>query len=615
MAKYYLYSDNDTGTFADPLKAIAVAEVSRSTLLAVGRDASRIIIEDKGDYYQIELPSELDQETIEQIPHPFIVGRGLPLASKKQQEKAEKEGRALDGFPYDMEQERRSEYFVRLNKLSQADRAGFNKNPNAEEFADLYRLTPHKDLSLYIYVNHFKIADGYNTLLQQWHGETLEDFRANLALFLRIFSTYPNNVAGAATKAEKGVTLLQLVNPASGKGGNAPKANGLSIGNLDGFWLIEYLKFVGLFTITAPLLIADSKDRKTYVLHPTKIELGMLQTVMEQFRATLYTNSATKLDILAALRFTQTLVRRMRDALGAPPEVNDFLALFGQMPTVTAIAQGFDVAFYKDMGSAYATMNLATINLPDWLRPIETISDAAAVLGLIEEHIRVVTNIKTAKGDEGSEELELLRRYRDFLSGHDSLRFFDFAARYGDYYLAKRHRAPNQFVSQFTTDGMETLMAQTPGKEPFTPILENEGFREIAAAIRQATVIAQYRAAREPGYPFEVRYGLGQELLRAANYPEDFLAALSDFIQSYNAENARIDERIAKGSLHSSRRASVRTDHINEIVKLIDTYNTKIGNAPEVICKMLVAYGYARDPRTPAEPGTAEPVAAMTHAE
>jgi len=136
-------------------------------------------------------------------------------------------------------------------------------------------------------------------------------------------------------------------------------------------------------------------------------------------------------------------------------------------------------------------------------------------------------------------------------------------------------------------------MAQTSATKPLTPVVHNEGFREIATAIRQATVLAQYHAARQSGYPYEVRYGLGQDLLRAAAYPTDFLAALSAFIQSYNAENARIDERITKGSLHSSRRSSVRTDHISAVVELVDQYGS------EVICKMLVAYGYARDPRSP----------------
>ena len=92
-----------------------------------------------------------------------------------------------------------------------------------------------------------------------------------------------------------------------------------------------------------------------------------------------------------------------------------------------------------------------------------------------------------------------------------------------------------------------------------------------------------------------MRYGLGQELLRSAAYPQDFLGALGVFVQAYTAENARIDERIAKKSLHDLRlnppRQRSARQHLDQIVALVDTYGS------ELICKMLVAYGYARDAR------------------
>ncbi|HUY77818.1 MAG TPA: hypothetical protein VMV29_13685 [Ktedonobacterales bacterium] len=603
MAAQYLYSDNDTDTFADTLKAVGVAEVSRAWLRRLGRDVAGITLEDKGDYFSIALPAQLDEAAIAQIDGPFPAGRGQPLLSRKQIEKATKAGRASDdGFLYDDEQQKRTAYFNGLAALAPADRALFNKNPQADQFGDLAMLKPSDDLGLYVYINHFKVADGYNGLLAQWLGETPEAFRANLWAFVETFAVSPNASPRGAEQRDR-VTLLQLINPVSGKGGNAPKANSLSIGNLDGDWLPEYLKFVGLFTVTAPFTVRGSKDRKTYVLHPTKIPLNELRKVMATFRASLYSNTPIKLDILASLRFTRTLVGLMREALVAAATTgatDPFVALFGAAPAVKDVARGFDVTFYKDMGAAFATMNLATINLPEWLRPIATTTEADATLALLEEHERVIASVKLVKRiggltkeEEGSEELELLRRYRDFLSGRDGMRFFDFAARYGGYALAKRHRQPSLFMGQFTTTGMETLMAQTSATKPLTPVVHNEGFREIATAIRQATVLAQYHAARQSGYPYEVRYGLGQDLLRAAAYPTDFLAALSAFIQSYNAENARIDERITKGSLHSSRRSSVRTDHISAVVELVDQYGS------EVICKMLVAYGYARDPRSP----------------
>jgi hypothetical protein len=609
------YSDNTDGTFADALKAVGLAETLYTWLSQLGRDASPVTIQDHGGYYLVTAPGLLDMGAVAQILHPFWPGRGQALVSRGKGADIEAD---IPKYDYDAQTQRRNDYFAQLNKLAAADRSRYNRDPHADEFAALYALRPDADLDLYIYINHFKVADSYNKLLRQWHGQSIDAFRANLTLLLTIFSQHPNALAPAqrqwqslvetgvaaptATDKSGDVTLLQFLNPASGKGGNSPKASALSIGGLSGFWLLEYLKCVGLFTIVAPRMIRKVKDRKTYVLHPAGVDRESLHDVMHRFRAGMLTTNAIALDVLAALRFTRAFVEFRRDALVAqdPSRRDPLELLIGTQPRVTDIAHGFDVVFYKDMGSAYATMNQATINLPAWAPPITAPEQADAFLSLLTEHERVITTIKTTKGDEASEEIELLRRYRDFLSGRDATHFFDFAAHYGDYYLAKRHR--NQYAGQFTVAGiehLENLMTQTNNREKLLhPITQDPGFRAIATAIRQATVTAQYRAAREPGYPFEVRYGLGQDLLRAAAYPHDFMKALGAFIQSFNAENARIDERIAKGSLHSHRRAAVRTEHLDAITQLIDDYN---GDS-ELIGKMLVAYGYARDARTPGEP-------------
>ena len=616
METQTFYSDNDSETMADALKAVGLAEVFRAWLGALGRDQAPIIVENHESHYTITLPpqSPIGPDEISRIERPFPVGRGKLLMSAKQIEKMGQGERmvTVPAFDYDQKRAESSEYFARLKKLVPADRKRFTQHP--EEFEEIRQFTPDADLDLYTYVNHFRSATNYNDLLLQWAGKDLAAFRRNLELILAIFSQRPNAIAvaseqwGALVKSggtdSKGeVTRLQNINPASGKGINAPKANNFAPGNIDGFWLTEALKFYGLFTIAAPRMVKSSdpksKDRKTYALHPTHVELRMLRDVMSDFRRQFYPTTAVKLDILAALDFTSSLIAYQRDAI-ADGQGDSFLAMFGQAPTITEIAQGFDITSYKDMGSAYATMNLATINLPDWLAPVTSVPQADTLLDLLKEHRLVVRSAQSTKGDEGSEEIELLRRYRDFLSGHDVTRFFAFAAHYGDYFLGKRHR--NQWAAQFTTSGMETLVTQE--KKPlYAEILKTEGFIAIARAIRQATVLAQYHSARESQggkFPFEVRYALGQELLRAAAYPEEFLKALNRFIQAFNAENARIDERVAKGSLPNlprNRRASIKTEHVDDIVRLIDVYQDA-----ELICTMLVAYGYARDPRTPGAP-------------
>jgi len=42
---------------------------------------------------------------------------------------------------------------------------------------------------------------------------------------------------------------------------------------------------------------------------------------------------------------------------------------------------------------------------------------------------------------------------------------------------------------------------------------------------------AQYRRTQLGDRTYEVRYGLGQELMREARYPDKFIAALSRFLQ------------------------------------------------------------------------------------
>ena len=119
-----------------------------------------------------------------------------------------------------------------------------------------------------------------------------------------------------------------------------------------------------------------------------------------------------------------------------------------------------------------------------------------------------------------------------------------------------------------------------------TKILEAEGFQNIAYAIRQATVTAQYRK-QQGDRRYDVRYGLGQQLARKAAYPNEFVAELADFLAKYNAENAQVMEQ-----RRGPYRRSIRTSDIDEVVALIDEFGDS-----RLICNLLVAYGYARVPR------------------
>ena len=83
----------------------------------------------------------------------------------------------------------------------------------------------------------------------------------------------------------------------------------------------------------------------------------------------------------------------------------------------------------------------------------------------------------------------------------------------------------------------------------------------------------------------DIRYGLGQQLVRKAAYPAEFLAELTEFLHLYNAENAQLRE-----NNRNPFRKNVATTDIEAITELVDRFGSK------VVCNMLVAYGYAREP-------------------
>jgi hypothetical protein len=144
-----------------------------------------------------------------------------------------------------------------------------------------------------------------------------------------------------------------------------------------------------------------------------------------------------------------------------------------------------------------------------------------------------------------------------------------------------------QWAPRFTTDPLEDLIMTT--EEKLTPILESPGFQNVAAAIRRSTVIPQYFKARGDKGPYDVRYGLGSDLLRRAAYPDQLVQALGEFLHDYNRETAQIHERY-KGN-PPVRRATVTTEDIQQVVELIDAYGS------ETVANLLVAFGYAREPR------------------
>lgn len=125
------------------------------------------------------------------------------------------------------------------------------------------------------------------------------------------------------------------------------------------------------------------------------------------------------------------------------------------------------------------------------------------------------------------------------------------------------------------------------GMLPLAEIVNNVGFRNIAAAIRASTVTQQYREVKHGDRTYDIRYGLADDLRRKSRDPREFVQELSKFLHQYGQENERVRKRFA-GKKYRTRIA-ITPEDIDQVIKLVDEYDSP------TIASLLIAYGYATD--------------------
>lgn len=582
MFQSHYYIEKASSTFADNLATFGLAFVLNG--IAQGRASVRM--EDVGSAFAVIVEPAIQAEWVAAcrffVGAPFLAtydrklqakvvkGCSIPLSALP----AESNDILVD---YEVERENNTQFFAWMKQLSDQEKRlavrGELRGPVA----------PHPDWDLFRAINPAALQ-GYNSLIAEW-WQAQAAFPELLQILLKMTATMPNDVDGAdqawvrIAKARglskpKDATAAQLLNPAQGKGVNSAKMIWRTPGQMKSFWLLEWLKLVGMRYGGITRTLRGVKDRKTYVLAPARLAWQQHVAIMQQFqRAMAGSATAVKLDILAALRYTVALLKHYEGA-----RVEDLEAeLFGH--SANDLVSGLHTAFYKDMGNAIVTMNIAAINLPAWVKP-DSRESLALLQNALDEHMTIVRTLDEARGDQ----FDLLCLYRDFLSANDLRPFFAFTTAYSGFIISCYER--RQFVRPFTTTTLEVLfMNSDDAQKSFSQIVQDEGFRNIAYAIRHSTIIPQGYKARDQKPAVDVRYGLGQQLARKAAYPSDFLSEVAEFIHLYNAENTQLRE-------HSRNpyRKNVNTADLDALVRLVDRFGAK------VVCNLLVAYGYAREP-------------------
>ncbi len=571
------YVPKRTGTYSDVLMAYGLATLLDHIFRQVKEptDRWRIVIEDIGSHYLVRLSEPVQEAWMQRLkslrnPAPLIVRGEQPAVNNEPARDVDKTWEQVRLWG----EQRRvlAEQGVRGTDLEQ----------------QLSDLEPPQDWAVVTFLGDSKMQaiKAYNRIVEQWQkarAHVSEHVSSLLALFAK-----PDSDAEAVLEAwrhlakrdgiEPEETASQLLNPHQGKGLNETKANALRMDNIkDRPWPEEFLKAVGLWHCLVPRQTMGTNDWKAYVLAPLHLSWQAHQEAFAKFNRYLWRErggqTALKTDITSVLLFSRAWLDYVEAAwrdedefdLPKPPE---------------KVVAGFHVAQFKLLSrNAYTMVNLSFLSLPAWSGDLRTRDDVAALQQIIDEHLEVIRGIDETHSDG----FDLLRRYRDFVSGGSWDAFFDFAAGYS-HEILRRLNDGRRDAPTFTTPRLRRLMMTN--RKDLTQIIENEGFQNVAYAIRHATIIPQTRKAKNQDYLYEVRYGLGAELKRKGTVRDEFVAALTNFIQSYNQENVQKLE--SKGQ---QMRKDVRTEDIAEVVRLIDEYGS------EVVANLLIAFGYAREPR------------------
>jgi hypothetical protein len=539
-------------------------------------DDKQVLLRDRGDRFEVTVPGPLA------VPEGWRPDPGFPYLRAKHGDKLPTGVR--DVVDYDHEKE----HWERFKKAQQqARKARQTKSKRADEQANAESLEadkPRSDWRLLQVLNTLQ-GDGPSNLAHEAiAGGNPERLRSIIA----------EGLANLQRGNESGIdwdgTLVQIFVPLAAKGYGRLKPSGTARNDkTKEAWrdpLVEWLRVRGYFRSAVPFFTGD--DIRILTPIPGDLSARALERAAAEMRSMEVYGSGAKVECLSVTSLARLLIERSQEF----HRDRDFfpgLSLRGRTPA--SVLSGVAIGHFQKLGSARIVRSLSTLALPGWY-PISSREDADAWLSELEVHSQVLQRLR----DDHSDEVGLILLYRRTLErrGVESfLAFAEFLERYGPIWMSSRNdRSDRRGLPRFNEEHFRRTAMATD--KTLGAILEDEGFRAIALAIRKATVSAQAMKSMGRKDYREIRYDLLPELRRkrTLNKPA-FIETLSSFISSYNSENARRRE------LGKPAPANVTTEQLASLVGLVDEYGASLIGA------LLCAYGTCKEPRETDEPTAA----------
>lgn len=577
-------------TYADDLLAYGVGRVARSLLYLQEGDDCEVRIEQFSTRFEISLTPPLRRDSIQLFSGDLPFMDPILKRNKSGEDNASQLPDDLVPIDYDQESKKNAEYREIQKKAVKGQ--SIQKEPPSPYLAHFS-----------ILVSPFMLQS-YNTLISQWWNCRAAQPEL-LYLLLDLFTDREylhlekTEAKLAAINQKHGFSIpvkanaKQLFSPSQGKGTYSAKASGIVSPKWpQELWLLHWLRALGFYELAFPQSIKiseDHYDKRVLVASIRNLSVEENVKITSEFQNYVRVTGGMSLseiqsDILTIAGYTRTLLRFFLERKENP-------RLRGRFNVSQKLVAGFHRAYFKSLGKAPAVTNISFIALPNWIA-INDASDIRRYIALLDEIAAVTRHID----ENHSGTHTMLSALRRFLSGNDLKALFRFCSAFSAHYMGTSPRDV-YLPKRLSTITVERIIMSS-NREDLTAIVQNPGFQNIAAAIRKATTFALYKVrttkTQTYPYPYSIRYGLSQELLRVAAHKDKFVATIGKFLGQYNAETALINDRMQKRldvGLEVPKdywRTPVDTEDINEIVRLI----VEFGSQP--VANLLVAYGYAK---------------------
>ncbi len=547
-----------TGTHADVLAAVGLADLLSDP---AGRSAR---IRDSTEGFAVIAPAVLDEAFFTRLP----IGPGYPYLRANL--KADVPSGISNSVDYPAERERFNQYRELLKQTKDPTQ---RRDPLLAERLEQHR--PRPDWRLLQVLNAMQGHKNSNQVHTATIGADQSRWRNWVREGVRAIA------AGSRASPPWKAKLVQLFTPNAAKGYARLKPDSTQRGDSTkeqwGDPFLEWLKYRGYFRVACPYFIGNKGEHIRLLCPvPADVSATALADVASELRRAPVRGGPAKLDCLAVLYLARLLIEHSVEYHEADVPGFEGLELLGKSPA--EVVSGVTVTHYQSLGSARVVATLDTLAVPNWF-PIAGPERAGAWLECLDEHRRVVQGLR----EDRSDEIGLLLQYRRFLERRGDLALWallEFMGAYGQFLI--RAREHKRRVPAFTTRNFREVVM---GLQPvYTGILDDPGFKAVAAAVRRATVSAQALKAMGKDYRV-IRYDLLPELRRKRVLSDSgpFIEVVSEFVSEYNVENARRREQ------GKPAHANVTTEEFAAFCRQVELHGCSLVGA------LLCAYGSCRE--------------------